>query len=112
MSSSSVKKRPSAETDDRNPKRAKHAETGAGDDGASASASAGAGGEPDLLKGVEKLYSVGAIAIPGRGRCLTVLSAASGDSGGVDIPVYGLLAKNVSASRLRFQTEADCSTED
>lgn len=57
MSSSSVKKRPSAETDDRNPKRAKHAETGAGDDGASASASAGAGGEPDLLKGVEKLYS-------------------------------------------------------
>lgn len=110
MSSSSVKKRPSAEMDDRNPKRAKHAETGAGDDGASASA--GAGGEPDLLKGVEKLYSVGAIAIPGRGRCLTVLSAASGDSGGVDIPVYGLLAKNVSASRLRFQTEADCSAED
>lgn len=109
MSSSSVKKRPSAEMDDRNPKRAKHAETGAGD---GASASAGAGGEPDLLKGVEKLYSVGAIAIPGRGRCLTVLSAASGDSGGVDIPVYGLLAKNVSASRLRFQTEADCSAED
>ncbi|OXG87808.1 hypothetical protein C350_00815, partial [Cryptococcus neoformans MW-RSA36] len=51
MSSSGVKKRPSSEMEDRNPKRAKHAEAGAGDD------DVGVAGEPDLLKGVEKLYS-------------------------------------------------------
>lgn len=33
-------------------------------------------------------------------RWLTVLSAASGGSSGVDIPVYGLLAKNVGAFKL------------
>lgn len=61
MSESSVKKRPSTEMGGRDPKRAKHAEAGNGDNGASASAGAGAGvsSEPDLLKGVEKLYSVG-----------------------------------------------------
>lgn len=63
MSESSVKKRPSTEMGGRDPKRAKHAEAGNGDSGASASAGAGAGAgvssEPDLLKGVEKLYSVG-----------------------------------------------------
>lgn len=66
MSESSVKKRPSSEMGGRDPKRAKHAETGNGggdgDDGARASAGAGVSSEPDLLKGVEKLYSVGAMA--------------------------------------------------
>lgn len=66
MSESSVKKRPSSEMGGRDPKRAKHAETGNGDgdgdDGARASAGAGVSSEPDLLKGVEKRYSVGAMA--------------------------------------------------
>lgn len=60
MSESSVKKRPSTEAGGRDPKRAKHAEAGNGDNGASAGA--GVSSEPDLLKGVEKLYSVGAVA--------------------------------------------------
>lgn len=60
MSSSGVKKRPSS-PEDRNPKRAKHAEAGAGDD------DVGVAGEPDLLKGVEKLYSVGAVVISAGG---------------------------------------------
>lgn len=66
MSESSVKKRPSTEAGGRDLKRAKHAEAGNGDgngdNGASAGAGAGVSSEPDLLKGVEKLYSVGAVA--------------------------------------------------
>ncbi|KAE8541528.1 hypothetical protein D1P53_002890 [Cryptococcus gattii VGV] len=59
MSESSVKKRPSTEAGGRDPKRAKHAEAGNGDGDGDNGASAGAGvsSEPDLLKGVEKLYS-------------------------------------------------------
>lgn len=61
MTSSGAKKRPSSEMEDRNPKRAKHADAGTGDDGA------GVAGEPDLLKSVEKLYSVGAVVISAGG---------------------------------------------
>lgn len=64
MSESSVKKRPSTEAGGRDSKRAKHAEAGNGDGNGDNGASAGAGvsSEPDLLKSVEKLYSVGAVA--------------------------------------------------
>lgn len=61
MSESSVKKRPSTEAGGRDPKRAKHAEAGNGDGEGDNGPGAGVSNEPDLLKGVEKLYSVGAM---------------------------------------------------
>lgn len=61
MSESSVKKRPSTEAGGRDPKRAKHAEAGNGDGDGDNGPGAGVSNEPDLLKGVEKLYSVGAM---------------------------------------------------